>query len=96
MTGPISGEVSEIIAGESDMPVAKLSDSASCREARLEGPQVFFKGLGSHLEVHNADFVFRAAAGAKCQGFGALSPRNFRTGATGGFCLFCAQERFLS
>jgi acyl carrier protein len=32
MTGPISREVREIIAGELDMPVAKLSDSASFRE----------------------------------------------------------------
>jgi hypothetical protein len=78
------------------MPAAKLSDSASCREARLEGPRVFFEGPGFYLEVHNADFVFPAAEGARCQAFGAPSPRNSRTRATGDFCLFCAQEHFLS
>jgi len=78
------------------MPVAKLSDSASFRQARLEGPRVFFEGLGFHLEVHNANFVFPAAAGARCQGFEAPSPPNFRTRATGDFCLFCARKHFLS
>jgi len=96
MTDPIPREVREIIERELNMPLAKLSDSASCREARGEGPQVFLEELGFHLEARNADFVFRAAARARSQGFGTLSPRNSRTRATGDFRLFCAQEQFFS